>query len=661
MNTKKLTLLSGLLLFTFACSKENATQPPEPPKSSTTTTENTPVPTAPPKTPISDIEVTLDLDNFGEPFGDLFRSLNLDAGKQMNDDADYDRIERLMCPDPTNCTPGPVRYWDKINVGRFSLEQSIANHGVIQELHTRGFPIYWSMMGVPAFLHSSCSGCLINEDDDTTHLLRELAVDASDPRNPFGIDIDCQCEDDIWWSGPPSLDPVGGISWLQYVEETTTELLTIFDSETPNLRIGIWNEPDQIWWEENQTQFVNMWCATAQTVRQVLGDRTDILIGGPDVSSWAHSIGGADTPLLQAIQTACGDNPPYDFLTYHHYSEPGKFLFENTVETVRSWGSQPDLPIGIGEYASSLGHGAEATTPCDQSVIAAQDGDTPIATGLDPSAVLCDHRGAVEDIALAATMAAQDHDRLYRFEVWDWGTTDMINSRMGLLTINNLPKPTATSFWMLSHLQGNRVAVINQLDGPFPYHLIASLNGDKLVLLVAAQNRTVTEQFARGLLSQGFEFAKEVAPVLAECPAFQLEDVEASISTMAIANQSAEQIIADCSTINPSLAEALAKALAYAAPRVGHVGETFNLTIHAPGWDGAVTRHRIDAYHNTFAEAYRRWPNEEFVNETFDYQSAEEVLWEYLTSPLDEIKATNGQLTFEVRPDSATMLSSEIQ
>jgi len=605
--------------------------------------------------------VTLDLDNPGPPFGDLFRSLNLDAGKQMNDAEDYNRIERLMCPDPADCTPGPLRFWDKVAFSRFSLEQAITNHDVLQELHDRGFPIYWSMMGVPAFLHSSCTGCTVGEGDDSAHLLRELEVSASDPRNPVGLDIDCACDDETWWAGPPTLDTVAGISWLDYVKETTAQLLTIFDSEAPNLQIGIWNEPDQIWWEENQNQFVTMWCATAQAVRQVVGDQSDILIGGPDVSSWAHSIGNTDTPLLQAIQATCGDDPPYDFLTYHHYSEPGKFLFENSVETVRSWGSEPDLPISIGEYASSLGHGAEATTPCDQSVIATKDGEVPIATGLDTSAVLCDHRGAVEDVAMAATMAAQDHDRLYRFEIWDWGTVDMVNSRMGLLTINNLPKPTATSFWMLSHLQGNQIAVINQLDGPFPYHLIASMEGDKLAIVVAGQNRTVAEQFARGLLAQGYEFAREVAPALTGCPAFQFEDEEAAISAMAIAGTTVEQIMADCPAIDPILAEALVEALAYAAPRVGHVGESFNLSIDVPNAYTTATRHRIDAYRNTYAEAYRRWPNQEFADETFDFRAAEEELWKYMTTPLDQLQTSNGQFTIEVRPDSTTLLQSETQ
>jgi len=639
MITKKSTaLLTVLLLLVSACEKGGNSEPPEPPE------------------PTGDVVVTVNLDEAGAPFGDLFRAVNLDTGKQMDNSEDYSRIERLMCPDPTDCTPGPVRYWDKVNHGRFVLEKPLSNEGVLQELHARGFPIFWSMMGVPAFLRESCTGCVVGEGDDSYHLLRELELSASDPRNELNVDIDCRCENATWPAGPPSTTTVGGVSWIDYVEQTTEQLLTSFDASAANLRIGVWNEPDQLWWEGNQGPFVSMWCATAEAMRGVLGGRPDVLIGGPDVSAWNHQIGSADTPLLQAIQTACGAEESYDFLTYHHYSEAGKLLFEDSVESVRAWGSVANLPVDVGEYASSLGHGAEATSPCDLTAIAGQDGDVPTPTGTDPSAVLCDHRGAVEDVAMAAAMAGQDHGRLYRFEVWDWGTTDMVDSRMGLLTINNLPKPTATAFWMLSHLQGDRLAVINQLDGAHPYHLLASREDDELVFVVAAQNRTVTNQFVRGLLSQGVKYNEEVAPILASCPSFQSDDPEAHISTLAVAGMSADEIIAECPEIDQGLGEAIAEALAYAAPRVGLVGEAFDLTIKVPGWSGAATHHRIDAHRNTFAESYRRWPEAEFSVETFDFETAEEDLWSYMTLPLDEVQMVDEQITVEVRPDSVTML-----
>ena len=538
---KKIALLSALMLIASACEKGGAPEPSEPPES-----------------PTGDVVVTVKLDEAGAPFNDLFRAVNLDAGKQMDDDADYSRIERLMCPDPTDCTPGPVRFWDKVNVGRFALESPLSNEDVLQELHARGFPIYWSMMGVPAFLRETCTGCVVGEGANSNHFLRELELSASDPRNDLNVDIACSCEDAAWSAAPPSTTPIGGVSWIDYIEETTTELLTSFDASAANLRIGVWNEPDQLWWEGKQGPFVSMWCATAEAMRGVLGGRTDVTLGGPDVSSWNHQIGGAEAPLLQAIQTACGDEASYDFLVYHQYSEAGKLIFEDSVASVRAWGSDANLPVDVGEYACSLGHGAEATSPCDPTAIAAQDGDVPTPTGVDPSAVLCDHRGAVEDVAMAASMAGQDHGRLYRFEVWDWGTIDMVDSRMGLLTINNLPKPAATAFWMLSHLQGDRLAVINQLDGPYPYHLLASREDDELVFVVAAQNRTVTDQFVRGLLSQGVKYNEEVAPVLALCPSFQSDDPEAHISALAVAGTSANQLIVDCPAIDGPLAEALA-------------------------------------------------------------------------------------------------------
>ncbi len=159
-------LLGGLMFIASACDQEPTPQP------------------------TGDVVVTLNLDEAGAPFGDLFRSVNLDAGKQMNKAEDYSRIERLMCPDPTNCTPGPVRFWDKVNAGRFALESPISNEDVLQELHARGFPIFWSMMGVPAFLRETCTGCVVEEGDNSYHFLREVELSASDPKNPLNVDID---------------------------------------------------------------------------------------------------------------------------------------------------------------------------------------------------------------------------------------------------------------------------------------------------------------------------------------------------------------------------------------------------------------------------------------------------------------------------------------
>ncbi|MFT4520179.1 MAG: hypothetical protein ACI9JM_002579 [Halioglobus sp.] len=608
----------------------------------------------------SDRLITLNVDDVGtKPFGDIFRSVNLDADKQLNDAADIDRITQLMCRDPLTCTPGAIRYWDKVQHGRFALEQDITHRSKIAELHSRGFSMFWSLMGVPAFLRDSCSGCIVTNgtDPDPYHILREVNVAAAD--NPTGQDIACSCTDDDWWAGPPDVSPVGGVSWLDYLDITISDLLMEFDGTNPKLRIGLWNEPDQIWWKSNQTSFVNMWCASAQQVRDTLGPGSPVLVGGPDISSWASGINPQDSPALKQIQETCGGTPStpssFDFLVYHNYSRSERFLLENSVAEVRSWGTNENLIVDVGEYAAALS-GADATTPCDLSAIASLDGEVPISTGVNPKAVLCDHRGAAEEVALAATMAAQDHDRLYRFEVWDWGSTDMVNTRMGLLTVNNLPKPTATSFWMLSQLQGERIAVINELGGAFPFHLLASREGDEMVIVVASQDQTVSEQFTRGLLSDGLVFNEDVAPELAGCTAFESEDTEAQIVALAQAGTTAQQLLDACPSLDSSLAESLASALAYAAPRVGHVGETFQLTIEAAGWQGPAIRHRVDAYRNTFAEIYRRWPDVDFASPGFDFTAEEEFLWDYMTQPLDQLDVTDGRLTIEVRPHSVTLL-----
>ncbi|MDG1945759.1 MAG: hypothetical protein P8J17_15990 [Halioglobus sp.] len=611
--------------------------------------------------------VTLNVDNVeAKPFGELFRSVNLDAGKQLNDAADIDRITQLMCRDPLTCTPGAIRYWDKVQHGRFALEQEITHRSEIAELHSRGFSMFWSLMGTPAFLRDSCSGCVVangnDPDADPYHILREVNVAAAD--NPTGQDIACSCSDDDWWAGPPDMSPVGGVSWLDYLDITISHLLMEFDGTNPKLRIGLWNEPDQIWWKSNQTSFVNMWCASAQQARDTLGPGSPVLVGGPDISSWERGINPLDSPALKLIQDTCGGTPStpssFDFLVYHNYSKSARFLLENSAAEVRSWGTNDKLIIDVGEYAAALS-GADATTACDLSAIAGLDGEVPVPTGVNPKAVLCDHRGAAEEVALAATMAAQDHDRLYRFEVWDWGTIDMVNTRMGLLTINNLPKPTATSFWMLSQLQGERIAVINELDGAFPFHLLASREDDEMVIVVASQDQTVSEQFIRGLLADGLVFNEDVAPQLTDCTAFESEDTEAQIAALAQAGTTAQQLLDDCPNLDSSLADSLASALAYAAPRAGHVGETFQLTIEAAGWQGPATRHRIDAYRNTFAETYRQWPDADFASPGFDFAAEEESLWSYMTEPLDQLDVTDGRLTIEVRPNSVTLLRGMLE
>ena len=611
----------------------------------------------------SDRLVTLNVDNVGtKPFGDIFRSVNLDAGKQLNDAADIDRITQLMCRDPLTCTPGAIRYWDKVQFGRFALEQEITHRSEIAELHSRGFSMFWSLMGTPAFLQDSCSSCVVTDGDDTYHILREVNVAAAD--NPTGQDIACSCTDDDWWAGAPTMESVADVSWLDYLDITISDLLMEFDGANPKLRIGLWNEPDQIWWKSNQTSFVTMWCASAQQVRDTLGPGSPVLVGGPDISSWESGINPLDSPALKLIQETCGPTPStpssFDFLVYHNYSKSERFLLENSVTEVRSWGTNENLIIDVGEYAAALS-GADVTTTCDLSAIASLDGEVPIPTGVNPKAVLCDHRGAAEEVALAATMAAQDHDRLYRFEVWDWGATDMVNTRMGLLTVNNLPKPTATSFWMLSQLQGERIAVINELGGAFPFHLLASREGDEMVIVVASQDQTVSEQFTRGLLSDGLVFNEDVAPELAGCTAFESEDTEAQIAALAQAGTTAQQLLDACPSLDSSLAESLASALAYAAPRVGHVGETFQVTIDATGWQGPATRHRIDAYRNTFAEIYRRWPGTDFASPGFDFAAEEEFLWSYMTQPLDQLDVIDGRLTIEVRPNSVTLLRGTVE
>ena len=609
----------------------------------------------------ADVQIILDGSDPGEAFGNLFRAVNLDAGKQMHTAEYYDRIQRLMCPDPTNCTPGAVRLWDKVEYGRFALEEPVSNAEVLEELHKRSFSVLWTIRGTPAFLNPDCTGCLLNTNSGEFHLLRALEMSAEDEKNPTGQAIQCTCSTDDWWYTPPTTDTVGGLNWLDYMETTVNAGLSLLDGEDARLDIGIWNEPDTAHWSGTQTQFVSMWCATAERLQQSLADRGDVAIGGPDVSSWANPIRPAQLPLLEEIQQTCGEAKTFDFLTYHNYSEPGRFLLESSVDAVRSWANNPDLTIDVGEYASSLGYGAESVSLCDPTAIASSPEQHPEPTGPDPTSILCDHRGATEDVAMAASMAGQAHRRLYRFEVWDWGTEDMLNSRMGLLTLHHLPKPAATAFWMMSHLQGPKIAVENQLGGAYPLHLLASHEGDHIQVVIAAQNRTVSDQFVRGLLSQGLVYSEDVAPIVNDCPLFQSEDAETLLSELASSELEAADILAQCPDFDGELATSLATALNFAAPRVGKVGDSFDLEIDLPGANGFATRHRLDAYHNTFAEAHRLWPNGEFQSEGFDFANAEDILWDYMTTPLDEMEVKNESLVVDIPPDSVTLLRVPLQ
>ena len=49
-------------------------------------------------------------------------------------------------------------------------------------------------------------------------------------------------------------------------------------------------------------------------------------------------------------------------------------------------------------------------------------------------------------------------------------------------------------------------------------------------------------------------------------------------------------------------------------------------------------------------------PSNPASEETVSYTSAEEDLWNYMTSPLDELEVVDGQVTIEISPDSVTML-----
>ena len=149
--------------------------------------------------------------------------------------------------------------------------------------------------------------------------------------------------------------------------------------------------------------------------------------------------------------------------------------------------------------------------------------------------------------------------------------------------------------------------------------------------------------------------------LLAECAGFENDDPEAYIAVLAQAGTTAEQLLDECPSLSPDLAESLARALAYAAPRVGKVGQSFQLMIEAPGWQGPATRHRVDAYRNTFAESYRRWPGTDFADLDFDFAAEEEVLWDYMTQPLDQLDVTDGCLTIEVRPNSVTLLRGKVE
>jgi len=90
MTNKKTALFSILMVIASACEKGDKNEPSEPaePADSPDLTDSS----EPPELPLGDIVLTVNIDEAGAPFDDLFRSVNLDAGKQMADETDYSRI-----------------------------------------------------------------------------------------------------------------------------------------------------------------------------------------------------------------------------------------------------------------------------------------------------------------------------------------------------------------------------------------------------------------------------------------------------------------------------------------------------------------------------------------------------------------------------------------
>jgi hypothetical protein len=219
---------------------------------------------------------------------------------------------------------------------------------------------------------------------------------------------------------------------------------------------------------------------------------------------------------------------------------------------------------------------------------------------------------------------------------------------------------------MLAHVQGPKMALVNDFAGPWPHHLVASLEGDHVAVVISHQNRTVKRQIDRGVRTAGYRFSKDLAePLARSCPAYAKLD-ETTIATMEDIH--ADGVLTLCENpgseaLAPELANALAAGLRLASRRVGHVDEPLRVALTVPGASGDATLYQLDAYHNLASWALRNldagWDVSGLDTNTGDrteMNALAQRMWTEMKQPLRTLTIVEAQLSLDVPAESVVLV-----
>jgi len=693
-----------IALVCVACAAACATEPPRPQPSSdvadvAVAPDSTNPDLAGPDAATSDATTpdavdqsfTLNTGAPGRAYGSRLRSVNVDVKKNLKD-KDIERMDRLLCGGLIPCPARSARFWVKTQSDRYVMETGLRYGGVIEALGDAGYEVMVSVVGIPAFLSPDCTGCVATCGDTTFHATRTLswakAVEVGVDDCPADLEP-CACananqvHEGISWHRRAPIDAAAPYDWAGYVTDVTERLMT----RVPDgpLALALWSEPDGYGGFDHQNpkqeKAFNEMIATATVAAKAASvGRDDVSVGGLDLATpWGEIPFTADMPYLSQLGALAEAGGELDFISFHHYSEPGSYILRGVWEMVTDWlpPEYHDMRFKVGEYNGSL-VGVTDIAVCDPRGFPGSP-DEAAERMDDDHTVNCDHRGATEVVALAASMLSHEYDNLYLFEAFenvpldvtetallelpddhpfaDWEVGDphdYLVGRMGLFTQDFVPRPRATALWMMAHLDGESY-VENRLGGTHPMHMLGSADGDRVTIVLAHQDRSVSEQIARGALAFGKRWTDEIVPALsALCPEAAKIDEEA-MAMLAQGRPDAAALEDLCPGIgaDTDLVDALVGALAYAADRVGHVGTPATVRLNIDGLEGEVQRWRIDAYNNLAAKAYRLngWA---YAEE--DSADLEADLLDVMETPIDTLLASNGVLELEVPAESVTLL-----
>ncbi len=369
----------------------------------------------------------------------------------------------------------------------------------IRELVSSGDEVLLRMNGSPAFLSSDCS---------------TATCAAANLMSPDGST--CTCNASGFSRFPPAaynqaFTDFWGCALKHYA------LLGVRKFE-------IWNEPDVAQFFEgnpanplqDQKEFIEMF----ENIRLALEQRratdpdlaafsSDIQIGGPAVSSFDNSVGGAPTLLPALLSKVDQNGGELDFVSLHMYvADPGAPFAQDVIGQVRNWipAGWGQTPIVVDEWQTALG---------DHACQIEADGVTAQAAGVDAS-VNCDHRGAgYAAYMMAGFMAAGSDVDPYVFEMFernDLAPNDFFRAGMGLVTAHGLPKPEALAMWGASQMRGTLLGAEMETSTDRSFGWVAARDENDVVhVLIGHFDSDGEMHFTRTYTAAGFAIEDLIA------------------------------------------------------------------------------------------------------------------------------------------------------